>query len=347
MRLLVLGGSVFLSREVAAEALRRGHQVACLCRSGDRVPEGARHVAVDRSTAAPAELVAAAGPEYDAVVDVGRQPSWVRRATEAWPEPHWVFVSSISVYADETTSGGGPGHTPLHEPVFEDVDLRTQPEAYGPMKVACERTVLDGTGSALALRPGLIVGPGDPTGRFTYWVDRLADLDHPDVLAPGDPDDTVQVVDVRDLAAWIVDCAEQRRTGVLDAIGDVTGLRELLAAVAVGVSEPAAPAPTLTWVPQELLEAEEVAPWAGPRSLPLWLPRPAYDGMLAHDPGPARDAGLRCRPVADTARDTLAWLRATSEATLTGLTRAEEAEVLAAWRGRWDRPARPRTTLRG
>jgi nucleoside-diphosphate-sugar epimerase len=194
------------------------------------------------------------------------------------------------------------------------------------MKVACEELVQGGTASATVVRPGLIVGPGDPTGRFTYWVERLADAGDGDpVLAPGSPADPTQVVDARDLAEWLVTCAEQRLAGTFDAIGPAVPRSTLLAEVATGVGVRA----DLRWVPSEQLLALEVAEWAGPRSLPLWLASPEYAGMLSHDPVPAEEAGLRNRPLAETAADTLAWLRDTSDVTRTGLTRAEETDVLA------------------
>ena len=328
MRLLVFGGTVFLSRAVAEEALARGHEVTCACRGASgSPPASARHVRVDRSGPLPPELTAA---PYDAVVDVGRQPSWVRRAVEALPDAHWVFVSSISTYADDETPGGRPGTLPLHPARDEDADLSVEPQAYGPMKVACESTVTGGTASSVVVRPGLVVGPGDPTGRFSYWPSRLASAGGAEILAPGSPTDAVQVIDVRDLAAWLVTLAESRATGVLDGVGPVQPLGDLLQAVAAGVAAD----PTWTWVPQDFLEEQRVGPWAGPRSVPLWLPRPAYDGMLAHDPEPARAAGLVCRPVAETAADTLAWLRDDAGAAVTGLTDDEESELLATWHAR-------------
>jgi nucleoside-diphosphate-sugar epimerase len=195
------------------------------------------------------------------------------------------------------------------------------------MKVACEQAVEAGAASATLVRPGLIVGPGDPTGRFGYWVERLADaaVDGGPVLAPGSPEDPTQVVDVRDLAAWLVTCAEQRLDGTFDAIGPVVPRSSLLDQLADGV----AVRPELRWVPSDRLLALDVAEWAGPRSLPLWVASPEYAGMLAHDPEPAARAGLRHRSLAETAADTLAWLRATPDATRTGLTRAEEDDVLA------------------
>ena len=147
MKLLVLGGTLFLSKAVAEEAVRRGHDVTCACRGeSGAVPDGARHVVWDRDQPAPAELTDEA---YDAVVDVARHPSRVRSAVAALPDAHWVFVSTISVYADNSVPGGSPGVTPELEPITEDVDLRENMEAYGPMKVACEQAVLAGAASAM------------------------------------------------------------------------------------------------------------------------------------------------------------------------------------------------------
>lgn len=329
MRILVLGGTVFLSKAVAAEAVRRGHEVDCAARgSSGSVPDGARLVVWDREQPVPADLY---GTSYDAVVDVARHPSRVRAAVLAWPGAHWVFVSTVNVYPDESTAGGTPATLALREPLHEDVDLAVDMEAYGPMKVACEQIVQEGATSSMVVRPGLISGPGDPTGRYTYWPARLADLvDGGEVLAPGHPDDTVQIIDVRDLAAWVVDGAENRTGGVFDGVGPVARIADLLAASAEGVGS----TPTWTWVDQEFLTAQGVDPWAGPDAVPLWLPRPEYDGMLAHDVTPSLEAGLRPRPVAETARDTLAWLRAEPDAAVSGITRDREAELLAAWHAR-------------
>jgi nucleoside-diphosphate-sugar epimerase len=331
VKLLVLGGSVFLSQAVAAEAVRRGHDVTCANRgSSGAVPDGAELVVWDRRDPVPEALTRTA---YDAVVDVARMPSWVRSAVAAFRSAHWVFVSTVNVYADESTPGGRPGSLPLREPIAEDVDLATDPEAYGPMKVACEQVVRDGAASWTVIRPGLIVGPGDPTGRFSYWPARMADAEHREVLAPGRPEDVTQVIDVRDLAAWVVTAAEERTGGDYDGVGEVLGMSEVLEAVAAGCGADV----ELTWVPQEFLTEQGVQPWVGPDSLPLWLPRPEYDGMGSHDPAPSYAAGLVLRPLAETARDTLAWLRATPGATVTGMTREREAEVLAAWRAGSDR----------
>ncbi|TIC89048.1 NAD-dependent epimerase/dehydratase family protein [Nocardioides sp. GY 10113] len=325
MRILVLGGTVFLSREVAAAAVDRGHEVVCACRGeSGAVPAGAELVRWDWSEEPPAALAdPGAGAGFDAVVQVGRLPGVVARAVALLPDAHHLFVSSVSAYADDA-SPAGPGQGVLHPALHQDLDLAEHPAAYGPMKVACEEVVRAGAARATVVRPGLIVGPGDPTGRFTYWAERLAAAGAGErVLAPGSPEDVVQVIDVRDLAAWIVALAERGTTGTYDAVGEPVRIADLLAA--------AGTAAELVWVDAEFLAAHGVEPWAGPESLPLWLPRPAYDGMLAHDPTPAIDAGLALRPLAETFADTAAWLGAEPGAVVTGLSRDREGEVLAEW----------------
>ena len=231
MRLLVLGGTVFLSRAIAVDAVARGHDVTCAARGeSGPVPAGARHVLLDREAPDWSALEGA----WDAVVDVARTPSWVAEALDALGDrvPHWTFVSSISVYADHSTPGGGPDRLPLLPPITEDVEQDT-PEKYGSSKVACERAVQAGAREALVVRPGLIIGPGDPSGRFSYWPDRLAEGG--DVLAPESPDRDTQAIDVRDLAAWVITCAEQHVTGVYDATGEVMRLGDLVDGVVAAV----------------------------------------------------------------------------------------------------------------
>ncbi len=174
------------------------------------------------------------------------------------------------------------------------------------------------------IRPGLIIGPGDPSGRFTYWPDRLAE--NGEVLAPESPDRDTQAIDVRDLAAWIVTGAEKQLTGVYDATGPVTRLGDLVDQVTEAVGGHA----TVVWAPADFLHEREVTYWAGPRSLPLWLPDDAR-GMTSHDVSAALEAGLTTRPIGETAADTLAWLRANPDAPRTGLSRAEEQDLLDDW----------------
>ena len=321
MRILVLGGTVFLSRAVAEEAVARGHEVVCACRgTSGTVPDGAGHVVLDRTDGTWPDTLAG----FDAVVDVSRTPSHVRTAVAALPDAHWVFVSTCSVYADHRALGGTPANTPLLDAIEEDVDWTSSPEAYGGMKIACERIVEAGAASSVVIRPGLIAGPGDPSGRFTYWPVRLAEPGP--VLAPP-ADDVVQTIDVRDLAAWVVTAAESRLEGVYDGVGAATLRADFLAEVARGVADVP---PDLVWSSEEFLAEQKVEPWSGDRSLPVWVPGPDDRGFMAHDVAPSLAAGLRLRPLAETARDTLAWVRADPEAKVTGLTRDEEREVLAA-----------------
>ena len=261
---------------------------------------------------------------FDAVVDVARTPSHVRAAVAAVPDAHWVFVSTCSVYADHATVGGRPDTVPVLPPVTTDEDWTASPEAYGAMKVACEEIVRSGAASSVVIRPGLISGPGDPSGRFGYWPVRLAEPGP--VLAPP-ADDVVQTIDVRDLADWVVTAAERRLDGVFDGVGAPALRADFLTEVARGVG---AERPEFVWASEEQLAAQSVQPWAGPRSLPVWVPGAADRGFMAHDVTPSLEAGLRLRPLAETARDTLAWVRSTPDARVTGLTRAEEQEVLTA-----------------
>jgi 2'-hydroxyisoflavone reductase len=327
MRILVLGGTVFLSHAVAERAVARGHDVTCAARGASgAAPEGARLVRLDR---ADPDWCPLADGSWDVVLDVARRPSWVRAAVEALGgrTRAWVFVSTCSVYADHATPGMRADAAVL-PPAGQDAD-ETDMALYGELKVACEQAVRDrfvGPGrTTLVVRPGLIVGPGDPSGRFAYWPHRMAET--ATVLAPGEPGDAVQVVDVRDLADWLVTAAEQRLDGTFDATGPPTTRGEMLAAVAAGVDA----APRIVWVPQEFLLAHGVEPWMGERSLPLWLPLPDYAGLMSRDVSATLEAGLAVRPLEETARDTREWLRRTPDAAVTGLTAEEHRDLLHKW----------------
>ncbi len=330
MRLLVLGGTVFLSKAIVAEALRRGHEVTAAARgTSSSPPDGATFVKLDRDDE---NGFAAIEGEYDAVVDVARQPTHVRRAISALADrtKHWTFVSTCSVYSDDATLGQTVETAPLRRPLASDAD-EADPANYGEAKVSCEQEVAAGRGSdALIVRAGLIVGPGDPSDRFTYWPFRIARGG--EVVAPGKPDDPVQLVDVRDLAAWIVDSAETGRAGVYDSTSTPFTRKELLEAVAAGVGTDI----QLTWVPQDFLLAQEVNVWSGPKSLPLWVDEPENAGFMARDTSATAQAGLTIRDVGETARDTLSWIvdGRGDKPWRAGLTEAEETDLLRNWHSR-------------
>ncbi|MEV0699289.1 NAD-dependent epimerase/dehydratase family protein [Saccharopolyspora sp. NPDC050389] len=322
MRILVLGGTVFLGRAVAVEAVQRGHDVVCAARgtSGD-VPDGAKLVPVDREQG----LGSLSGERFDAVVDVARNYRWVQDALETLGATagHWTFVSTINVYADNGTPGLSTD-AELLEPITDSDDVSTA-ESYGAIKVACENAVREAVGDrAFVLRPGLITGPNDTSDRFGYWPARLARGGR--VLVP-DADHPTQHADVRDLAAWIVDAAENGLAGTFDGTSLTTPLNELLGQIAELVAPPGTELVAIA--PEDLTEAG-VQPWAGPKSLPFWLPE-SHQGIAARDARPSLDAGLRIRPLAETVSATLETERelGLDRERRAGLTPAEEAELLA------------------
>lgn len=332
MRLLVLGGTVFLSRAVAEAALAAGHDVTCVSRGvSGAPPPGAAALRADR--AVPGELTAAlAGQAFDAVVDVATMSApWVREALDAVGDRagHWTFVSSINAYADLSIRGGIVGQAtlpPLHDAPDPAVQL-TDPEVYGAAKVGSEHAVRERVGDrALVVRGGLICGHGDVLDRFGYWANRFARGGR--AVVPDAPGHPMQLVDVHDLAGWIVRCAGAGTTGTYDGTGPRSTLARVLEEVAGAVG---APDLDLVRVPVETLQSEDVAIWAGPRSLPLWLPETHW-GLADRDVTATLDAGLTVRPVADTAVAALAWEHelGTDRQRAAGLTAAEEAAVLRA-----------------
>jgi nucleoside-diphosphate-sugar epimerase len=300
--LLVLGGTAWLGREVVAAALARGREVTVLARGASGpVPRDVEAVVADRDDPAAYDRLTAR--DWDAVVDVSRQPSHVAGAVQALRDraDSWVFVSSCSVYADHDTPGADET-APLLEPDERDDDGF---ETYGERKVACERAVLRGIPDrALVARSGLIAGPGDHTDRTGYWPLRFAHpaTDDDAVLVPDSPVPT-SVIDVRDLADWLVRAAQDRATGVANVSGPVLPLAEHLTIarqVAGHDGEVVAVAP-------DWLERHEVQPWSGPRSLPMWLPLPQYAGFMARSTAVAQGLGLATRPLPDTLHDTMEW----------------------------------------
>lgn len=322
MRLLILGGTQFLGHAVAVNALALGHEVTCAARgAAGTPPPRARFVTIDRDR--PNELAPLAGERFDAAVDVSRHPGQVRRAVASLGDKvgHWTFVSTTSVYADTMTRGQRAVTAPLLAPTGPEIDNST-PATYGAAKVACEQALGH---DAFICRAGLIVGPGDPTGRFSYWAARLGRGG--EVLAPEAPDDPVQYIDVRDLARWIVHAAQAGLVGRFDAIGPSRTRREFLDRCAHALGSSC----TYTWVDQAFLDRHRIGHGSGPRSLPY--PMPDSIGDNTRDVSAALDAGLTLRALSETARDTAAWLDA-GGGPIAGLTADEETELLGAWHAR-------------
>ncbi|EMF01396.1 NAD-dependent dehydratase [Streptomyces mobaraensis NBRC 13819 = DSM 40847] len=336
LRLLVLGGTGFVSGAIAREAVARGHDVTCVARgTGGEPPAGARLLRADR--AAPGALDALRGTPFDAAVETATLAlPWVREALAAVTAAHWTFVSSISVYADTHTPGQDartarlrpalPGDTAAYDPARDPEPSQAR---YGGVKLACEDAVREAAGErAFVVRPGLLTGPGDDVGPFGYWPLRMA-RGGPTAVPPAVGEAGLplpaQLLDVRDLAVWILDAAEERTAGTFDAVGPAAALADLLAEVADAVGRE----PELVPVPEPVLAEAGVRPWTGPHSLPLWPPRELY-GALARAASPSADAGLRARPVADTARAVLADRlgRAAGRRPPAGLTPVEEAALL-------------------
>jgi 2'-hydroxyisoflavone reductase len=328
MKLLILGGTVFLSKTVAVTALTRGHHVTVATRgTSGKPPAGARFVKIDRND--PAGLAGLAGERFDAVVDVARVPGQIAPAIDMWGDQagHWTFVSTVSVYARHDRPGQTVQTGELLEPSPPD-SFDSDMQRYGHNKVACENQVRDRlAGKAFIVRAGLIVGSGDPNDRFGYWPNRIAAGG--EILAPGTPQDNVQWIDVRDLAEWIVTAAETRLTGTYDATCPPIPRGEFLARIAEAVN----PQARFSWIPQDILAEHAVQPWSGPESLGLWVPLPEYAGHLSRDPSASVTAGMTIRPLADTARD---WLASAPEEPQLGawLSREKEADILAAWHAR-------------
>ncbi|MEU6859661.1 NAD-dependent epimerase/dehydratase family protein [Glycomyces sp. NPDC046736] len=335
-RVLVLGGTVYLSREIARLAAERGHEVTVAARgTSGAAPEGVEFVRIDRAEAGGVDALR--GREFDAVFDVARLPGLVGPVLDALAEGagHWSFVSSISAYARHDVVSDE-----LHEPTAPD-SVDPALERYGASKVACENLVRERLGDrALVSRPGLIVGPGDPNDRLGYWPLRLAEGG--EVLAPGDPERPVQWIDVADYAAWLLDAAEAGLSGTFDVIGEPVGMGAFLEGIADALAGAGiiAERPSLTWVEQEFVSKHGVNHWAGPQSLGLWVPSPEYDGFGARPSAPAVAAGLRLSPLADTIKR---WWEANTEAPqlIAGITREKEGAVLGAWHDRTRRFAVP------
>lgn len=305
MNILLLGGPLFLGRAIIDTAQQRGHGITLFNRgrtNADNYPDVPRLIG-DRRT----DLSALSTGRWDVAIDTSAYfPDSVAQSARLLADrvEHYTFVSSISVYSDNSVIGMDES-APLattDDPHAQEVTG----ENYGPLKALCEAAAEAAMpGRTCVVRPGLIVGPHDPSDRFTYWPTRIARGG--DVLAPGRPQRAIQFIDVRDLAEWIVTLAERRVTGVFNATGfdrTVTMQELLKECVLVSGSEG-----KLHWIGDRMLLKHNVGAWM---EMPLWLPEdePTTKGFFTVSNAKAMAAGLTFRPLADTVRATLEWYAA-------------------------------------
>jgi 2'-hydroxyisoflavone reductase len=338
LSILILGGTGFTGPFQVRYALERGHKVTVFNRGKTHpgeTPKEVEQLIGDRN----GQLDALKNRKWDVVIDNPTMlPAWVRDAAQVLKGnvERYVFISTISVFAD-TSKPGADESAPLAkytgaDPMKEtrDTVIASKFALYGPLKALSEQEAEKWfPKQTLVIRPGLIVGPRDETDRFSYWPVRLDRGG--EVLAPGDPSDPVQVIDGRDLAGWVIRMVEQRETGIYNATGPAKelGIGQMLETIKTANKSNA----TLTWVKADFLEAQKVAPWS---DMPVWIPpRGEEAGAARINIQRALAKGLTFRPLAETARDTLAWFKAQPaerRAKLkAGLTPEREAEVLAAW----------------
>ena len=347
MKILVLGGTKFLGRAVVDTARARGHALTLFNR-GLEAPDAYPDLEQVRGDRARGDgeggFAPLAGRRFDAVIDTAAYLPDQAHAAATFFAPraeHYTFVSSISVVSDVSAQGRDESAAVKHptpEQAKEIAALKVEGplsasklgELYGPLKVLCEQAVAEAMpGRSLIVRPGLIVGPFDPTDRFTYWPARLRRGGM--VLAPGRPERVVQFVDVRDLAGFIVRLAEARTAGVYQATGPEVPLPfgDVLAACARVAQRRGAVPASVRWVDEAWLMSRDVAPWMG---LPLWIPESTADmaGFMKVDCAKARAAGLTFRPLEQTIEATLDWdaTRDPAAARGAGLTAEREAELL-------------------
>jgi len=329
-KILILGGTKFLGPHVVDAALARGHTMTLFNR-GKTHPglfPNVEKLQGDRD----GKLDALKGRTWDAVVDTsGYVPRIVKMSAEllAPSVKQYIFISTISVYADGMPIGADETWktNTIDDPTNEDVKKN-----YGALKALSEKAAEAAMPGRVAnIRPGLIIGPGDPTGRFTHWPVRLREGG--EVLCPGDGKTPVQWIDGRDLGAWIVQLIEQGTVGTMNALGPerrVT-MKEVIDTCNAAAGNKATP----VWVDAKFLAKQDVMPWM---EMPMWIPNEGEDaGFGTMSNARALKAGLKFRPLLDTAKDTLAWLetlpaeeRATARSS--GIKPEKEQKVLAAWK---------------
>jgi len=340
LRILILGGTGFTGPYQVRYALERGHTVTLFNRGRQHKnwPGKVEELIGDRNTG---DLKALEGREWDVCIDNPTTlPFWVRDAGRVLhgKVQQYVFISTVSVYADDDKPADESAALARYagaDPMAETIEsLRANvAELYGPLKAVSEQEARKQfPGVVTVIRPGLIVGPGDETDRFTYWPVRLSRGG--EVLAPGDGTDAVQFIDARDLAEWTIRMTESRAFGTFNATGPENPLqmRRMLTEIATAIHSDA----RITWVPTKFLEERNVAPWS---DMPVWVPDEGDSaGFAKRSIRNAVAAGLTFRPLTVTAADTLEWFKQQQperQAKLkAGLSPAREQELLAAWKAK-------------
>jgi 2'-hydroxyisoflavone reductase len=331
MKLLIIGGTVFVGRHLTEAALARGHEVTLFNR-GQHNPGMFPHVHKlkgDRD----GDLDALLGQSWDAVIDTcGYVPRIVKQSVKALAGsvPLYTFISTISVYGDFTQVGMDET-APIG--ILEDATIEeVTGKSYGPLKALCEEAVKeDYPEQHLIVRPGLIVGPHDPTDRFTYWPTRM--FRGGEVLAPGNPEQPVQWIDVRDLTEWIIRMVEQHKTGTYNATGPAEPLT--MEGFLETCRESLQPDAKLTWVNESFLLEQGVGPWM---EMPLWVPENGESpmpGLHTIRCNRAIAQGLTFRPITETVVDTLTWDQQRDPEPAerrAGMKPEREIELLALWK---------------
>ncbi len=324
VEILILGGTAWLGREIATQALARGHFVTCLARGeSGAVADGSALIAVDRSQ--PDAYDAVPDRDWDAVFEVSWQPGFVRGALAAFgaEAKHWTYVSSGNAYAKYDTPGADESAV-LRAPTELDIADREQ---YGEAKVACELASVEAVGDRLVIaRAGLIGGPGDSSDRAGAWVARAARAPEEPMLVPDTPELATSVIDVRDLASWLLDNATEGRTGTFDTVGPVVPFGEWIDLV----REVGGHTGPVVLAPREWLEEQKVEQYMGPDSLAMWLTEPGYGGWSNRSGAAAREAGLTHRSRREFLVDTLAFERelGLDRERRAGLSPAREKELI-------------------
>ena len=328
-RILILGGTAFLGPELVEHARAEGHTLTLFNRgkTNPHLFPDIEKLHGDRKS----DLSALRGRTWDVVIDTSANtPKVVQASAELLKDAvkSYVFISTISVYGDPVTKDG-PDETAPVAKLTTDTDVVTN-ETYGALKALSEKAAETALpGRAIVIRPGLIVGPTDPTDRFTYWPARFGEGG--DILAPGTASDPAQIIDVRDLAAWTIAMAVHGEAGTFNAVGPnpAIGMGDLVSACQRAAGVPS----TITWADAPFLEKQKVGAWM---DMPVWVGNGDDTGMARVRIAKAVQRGLTFRPLEETARDTLAWWRTLPAERRTkpkaGLSRAREAEVLAAFR---------------